>query len=308
MPAGRPYYQKTLASTVSCSGIGLHSGEPVRLTLRPSAVDTGIRFVRRSDATSLETLARVEHVTSTSNATTIGVGDASVSTIEHLMAALYVFGVNNARVEIDGPEVPAMDGSAASFTGLLSSAGLQEQATAQPVIEMLQAIEIEDGSRRISIEPARQLHVVYAIDFEHQAIGTQRIEFENLNRANFIQGIARARTFGFLSQVKAMREAGLARGGSLENTVVLDDTGVMNEDGLRWSDEFVRHKVLDLVGDLSLLGAPILGRVYVERGGHALHHRLVSQIVQKRDTWRWSVGRSRPAQSQVTDHPKIASH
>jgi UDP-3-O-[3-hydroxymyristoyl] N-acetylglucosamine deacetylase len=256
----------------------------------------------------LETLAHADHVTSTSNATTIGVGDASVSTIEHLMAALYVFGVNNARVEIDGPEVPAMDGSAASFAGLLASAGLHEQAATQPVIEMLRTIEIADGNRRISIEPARQLHVVYAIDFEHQAIGHQRIEIEHMDRANFVQDIARARTFGFLSQVEAMREAGLARGGSLGNTIVLDDGGVVNEGGLRWPDEFVRHKVLDLIGDLSLLGAPVLGRVCVERGGHALHHRLVSQIVQTRDAWRWSVGRSRSGQSQVTEHPKIASH
>jgi UDP-3-O-[3-hydroxymyristoyl] N-acetylglucosamine deacetylase len=215
----------------------------------------------------------------------LGAGDASISTVEHLLAALYALGVTNARIEVDGPEIPVMDGSAAPFVHLIQSAGLYEQHEPGLVMQIERSVAYSDGERSISIEPAKHLQISYRVDFAHPLIGVQEFQLERLGPESFEAEIARARTFGFLDQVEALRRAGLARGGSLSNTVVLDADRVINSGGLRWRDEFVRHKVLDLIGDLSLLGVQVLGHVRVDRGGHALHHRLVEALLRQRDAW-----------------------
>ena len=279
------YPQRTLAEKVICTGLGLHTGAPVELTLHPARVNSGIRFARRHAGRIAEVSARPQSVSSTSHATTLGVGDASVSTVEHLLAALYSQGVSNARIELDGPEVPVMDGSASNFIQLIRGAGIYTQLESQGVLEIDRRIEVRDGDRTISIEPAPHLRISYMVDFDHPSIGIQTLEIDQLQPATFEVEVARARTFGFLSEVEALRRAGLARGGSLANTVVLDASSVLNPEGLRWKDEFVRHKVMDLIGDISLLGIPIHGHIRVRKGGHQMHHRLVNQILQERDAW-----------------------
>ncbi len=279
------YQQRTLAGKVTCTGLGLHTGAPVKLSLHPARVNSGIRFIRREGASSSEIAARPESVSSTSHATTLGTGDARVSTVEHLLASLYALGVSNACIELDGPEVPVMDGSAASFVHLIRSAGTCDQHERQAVMQIERKVEFNDGDRSISIEPARHLQISYMVDFAHPAIGVQQLRIERLRPASFELELARARTFGFLAEVEALRRAGLARGAALANTVVLDADRVINPGGLRWRDEFVRHKVVDLIGDLSLLGLPIHGHVRVRRGGHSIHLRLVREILRQRDAW-----------------------
>ncbi len=244
-----------------------------------------MRFVLRGPSGVHEVAARPDSVVSTSHATTLGNDKASISTVEHLLAALYAFGLCNVEIEVDGSEIPVMDGSAASFVHLIRSAGIFDQGEAQSLLRIKKRISVVDGARSISIEPARSFAISYAVDFAHRAIGRQELHIPRLDAASFEHELARARTFGFLSEVEALRRAGLAQGGSMANTVVLDEDRVMNREGLRWSDEFVRHKILDLVGDLSLLGLPIAGHVRAERGGHQLHNRLVGAILQARDSW-----------------------
>jgi UDP-3-O-[3-hydroxymyristoyl] N-acetylglucosamine deacetylase len=229
---------------------------------------------------------RPSAVRSTRLATSLGRGDVTVGTVEHLLAALYGLGVDNVRVEVDGPELPVMDGSAAPFVYLLRSAGLYAQGDCRCTLRMRRSLELRDGASRIRLEPARHFQVTYAVDFEHPAIGRQKLHVAESDGDHFERELSAARTFGFLDEVDALRSEGFARGGSLENTVVLDGSGVLNAEGLRWPDEFVRHKVLDLYGDLAVLGLPIEAHVRVERGGHALHQRLVRTLVETPDAWR----------------------
>ena len=285
-PEGRGLvYQQTIAEKVSCTGVGLHSGAPTQLVLHPARAGEGVSFVRTDTGSRAETPARASEVTSTRLATTLGRGDASVRTVEHLLAACYGLGIDNVRVEVDGPELPVMDGSAAPFVYLIRSAGVFRQRAPRRVLRMRRPLEVRDGDRSVRIEPARDFRVTYAVDFEHPAIRRQEICLSPLDPARFEREIAAARTFGFLQDVRALWEAGLARGGSLDNTVLLDEVRVVNPQGLRWPDEFVRHKVLDLCGDLALLGMPIAGHVHVERGGHALHQQLVAAILERPETW-----------------------
>jgi UDP-3-O-[3-hydroxymyristoyl] N-acetylglucosamine deacetylase len=257
----------------------------VQVTLRPARINSGVVFVLREGARSIEIPARSRYVSSTSHATTLSRVGASVTTVEHILAALYAFGVGNVRIEVDGPEVPAMDGSASSFVHLIRTAGVYDQKEPRQALRIRKPVEVVEGERRIRIEPFRHFRISYAVDFEHPAIRRQELHIPRFNREIFERELARARTFGFLHEVSALRKAGLAMGGGLNNTVVLDSQRVINEDGLRWPDEFVRHKVLDMIGDLSLLGMEIQGHVKVERGGHALHHRLVSEILRRPDSW-----------------------
>jgi UDP-3-O-[3-hydroxymyristoyl] N-acetylglucosamine deacetylase len=277
--------QRTIAEKVSCTGVGLHSGSATQLTLHPARANTGIVFVRSDFGEPVEIPARSSEVVSTALATTLGRGNATVGTVEHLLAALFGLGIDNIRIEVDGPELPVMDGSAAPFVYLIRSAGIFEQRQPRQVLRVRRKIEVIDGDRAISIEPSRDFRVSYAVDFQHPAIGRQEIELGPLSPECFERDVSAARTFGFLREVTALWGAGYARGGSLDNTVVLDHEKVINPEGLRWSDEFVRHKVLDLCGDLALLGVPLCGHVRAERGGHELHQRLVSAIVADRDAW-----------------------
>lgn len=278
--------QRTIAEKVSCTGTGLHSGEPVQLTLRPARADSGIVFVRTDLDPRFEIPARAAWIASTRLATTLCRGDVAVGTVEHLLAALFGLEIDNVRVEIDGPELPAMEGSAASFVYLLRSAGVFRQRESRRTLQLRRGIEVREGSRRIGIEPARALEVRYSIDFDHPAIRRQEISLDSLDPGRFEREIAGARTFGFLGDVDELRDAGFARGASLDNTVVLDRERVLNPDGLRWPDEFVRHKVLDLFGDLALLGARIAGRIRAVRAGHSLHQKLVAAILDTPDAWR----------------------
>ena len=285
--------QRTIAEKVTCTGVGLHTGAPVQLTLHPARADSGIVFSRTDCGDPVEIAARSSEVASTSLATTLGRGPATVGTVEHLLAALYGLGIDNTLVEVDGPELPVMDGSAAPFVYLIRSAGLFEQRVPRRVLNLRRPLEVVDGERRIRIEPARDFRISYAVDFDHPAIGRQELVTGPLSPERFEREIAAARTFGFLRDVKALWDAGFARGGSPGNTILLDEAKVVNEGGLRWSDEFVRHKILDLCGDLALLGVAVRGHVRVERGGHGLHQQLVSEILANPDAWTLAERRRR---------------
>ncbi len=271
--------QRTIAEKISCTGIGLHSGTPVQLTLHPARRDTGVVFVRSDGSRMIEVPARVAQVGSTQLATTLGTGAEAFGTVEHLLAAIYGLGIDNIRVEMDGPEVPVMDGSAASFVFLLRAAGLFEQGGPRRVLRVRHPIEVRDGDRFARVEPGRGLRISYHIDFQHPAIGRQTLDGFELSEGRFERELCRARTFGFLHEVQALWRAGLARGGSLDNTIVLDEHRVLNPEGLRMPDEFVRHKTLDLLGDLALLGMPLEGYVRMVRGGHALHQKLMDALL-----------------------------
>ena len=270
--------QRTIAEKISCTGVGLHTGKPVQVTLHPARAGSGIVFIRTDTAHPIEIPATPASLARTHLATTLGRGDVQVDTVEHLLAAFYGLGIDNARVEIDGPELPGMDGSAASFAFLIRSAGGFEQAAARRAIRVRRPLEIRDGDRWIRVEPCRTLKISYEIDFDHPLIRRQQLRDYVLSAERFEREIAPARTFGFVADVQALWRAGRARGASLDNTLVLDRTRVLNRSGLRFADEFVRHKVLDLLGDLALLGARLEGHVRVKRGGHALHQRLVSEL------------------------------
>lgn len=278
--------QQTVAEKVTCNGVGLHCGVPLQLALQPARANTGVVFARRDATPSADIAARPSAVVGTSHATTLaGEDGTTVTTVEHLLAALYSLGIDNVRLELDGPEVPVLDGSSEGFVQLIRSAGIFRQKEPRGVLEIRQPLEVRDGDRVIRVEPAQQFGVQYAVEFDHPVIGRQELSFSNLDEQVFRREIARARTFGFLNEVSELLRAGLAQGGSLENTVVLDHDRVLNTNGLRWPDEFVRHKILDLLGDLSLLGLPVQGHVVVERGGHALHQMLVQQILHTPDAW-----------------------
>lgn len=272
-------YQKTIAEKVSCVGIGLHSAQPVQMSVHPARAGSGIVFVRTDLGDPVEIAAVVGQVVSSSFATVLGRMGVTVSTVEHLLSALYALGVDNVRIEVDGPELPAMDGSAAPFVYLLRSAGLYRQHALRQVLRVTRAISLCEGERRISIEPAPSLRASYLVDYEHPGIRRQSLEISPLSGECFERELAAARTFGFLRDAEVLWSQGLARGGSLENTVVLDEERPLNPDGLRFEDEFVRHKLVDLLGDLALLGVAVQGHVRVERGGHALHHQLVRALL-----------------------------
>jgi UDP-3-O-[3-hydroxymyristoyl] N-acetylglucosamine deacetylase len=277
--------QRTIAEKISCTGIGLHSGQPVQLTLHPARAGTGVVFARTDLPVPAEVPAVHSAVTSTRLATTLGRGEATIGTVEHLLAALCGLGIDNVRAEVDGPEIPVMDGSAASFVFLIRAAGIFEQDAPRRSLRVRKPVEVRDGDRLIRIEPARGLRVTYSVDFAHPAIGRQQLRNLVIDDESFEQEICRARTFGFLREVEALWRNGLARGGNLDNTVVMDELRVLNRDGLRWPDEFVRHKALDLLGDLALLGMPVEGHLVVERGGHALHQRFVRALLEHPSHW-----------------------
>ena len=274
--------QQTIAEKISCTGSGLHGGAPVQMTLRPARANTGIVFVRTDLDSRIEIPARSAYLESTRLATTLRRGDASVATVEHLLAALYGLGVDNVIVDVDGPELPVMDGSAASFVYLIRAAGVFRQFEPRCKLRIQSKIEVREGERMISIEPASDFRIQYGIFFDHPCIGRQVLDLDAVDAECFEREISGARTFGFLHEVEELRRAGFALGGSLENALVLDGEDVLNPGGLRWPDEFVRHKVLDLFGDLALLGSPIAGHVRVELGGHALHQKLVANP----NSWR----------------------
>ena len=280
------FWQRTLKTSIQCSGVGLHGGEHVQMTLHPAEADTGIVF-RRSDVrdTFNEILARFDYVAETRMCTTLRNAEGvSVMTVEHLMAALSGCGIDNLIVEIDGPEIPVMDGSAEPFVFLIECAGLVEQDTPRAVVHILEPVTVRNGDCVATLEPAEEFSIQFGIDFDNAVIGRQEISL-NLTEPSFKAEICRARTFGFLHEVESLREAGLAKGGSLDNAVVLNGDTVMNDGGLRYANEFVRHKVLDCIGDLYLAGGPIIGSFRGEKTGHALNNELLRTLFANMNAW-----------------------
>jgi len=275
--------QTTLGDVVQTKGIGLHTAVPVQIRLLPAPPDTGYVF-RRTDLGDFEIPATVESVAHCSYATTLMRTGVMLSTVEHLLSALRGCGVDNAYVEVDNLEVPIMDGSSEAFAEMIETAGLVEQPLARRALMVRQTVSVAAGDRRISIEPADAYEIDCLIDFRHPLIGIQHRSVV-LDNGSFARDIASARTFGFIEEVEALRRANLIRGGSLDNAIVLTKHGMLNETGLRFPDEFVRHKILDIVGDLALLGMSLLGRVKAERSGHLLHASLMSALLRNRAAW-----------------------
>jgi UDP-3-O-[3-hydroxymyristoyl] N-acetylglucosamine deacetylase len=276
--------QQTVARSVACSGVGLHTGEPATLTLRPAPPDTGIVFILDDGHRPIMLNASVHNLVPTELCTALSMNGTSIKTVEHVLAALVGLEIDNAFVEIDAPEVPVLDGSAGPFVRLIKSAGIVQQERRQPFLKILRPITVADGLRRVVIEPASSTRVTYSIHFDHPLIRRQDYTFE-WGVSSFEQEIADARTFGFLKEVEALWARGLGRGGTLENTIVLSEQGILNDSGLRFQDEFVRHKILDLIGDLALLGVPFIGHLIADRSGHALHTKLIEQILDRPDAW-----------------------
>jgi len=279
-------HQHTLAGPSIFAGVGLHTGRRVRAAILPAPVGTGVVFVRTDLGGENRIAARAENVVNTRLNTVIGnSAGATVSTIEHLMAAMAALGVDNALVELDGPETPIMDGSAEPFVQLIDRAGRRRQEAERTCIEVLEPVTVADGDKRARLLPAPRLEMAFEIAFESSAIGRQRVDLA-LDEAAFRSELADARTFGFLHEVEALRAAGLARGGSLENAVVVDGERILNPEGLRRPDEFVRHKALDALGDLYVLGRPVLGRFEGVYAGHALNNLLVREILARPGSFR----------------------
>lgn len=280
-------FQKTLKESISCSGTGLHSGQKLTMTLRPAEPDTGLVF-RRTDlpGRGAAILARWDNVVDSRLCTTIGNGDGvTIGTVEHLIAALAGAGIDNVLVEVSGPELPAMDGSAEPFSFLIECAGTVQQDAPRKAIQILEPISVGDVTKSATLMPSNGRSFSFEIDFDDTAIGRQHLHVELVN-GTFRRELARARTFGFEHEVAAMRSMGLARGGSLENAIVVSDGRVLNDDGLRFDDEFVRHKLLDSIGDIYLAGHPIIGHFHGFKSGHALNNTLLRRMFDRPETWR----------------------
>jgi UDP-3-O-[3-hydroxymyristoyl] N-acetylglucosamine deacetylase len=276
--------QKTLKKAIHCRGIGLHSGARIHMSLYPAAADTGIVF-RRVDRDGAEIQASWRNVVDSTLCTTLGDGaELKIATVEHLMSAFAGLEVDNAVVELDGPEVPVMDGSAAPFVFLIECAGLVEQLVPRQAIKVLKPVSVGGRGNSAALLPADEFRLSFAIDFASGAINRQELSF-TLDADSFKHDISRARTFGFLDEVDRMQAAGLARGGSLDNAVVISGDRVLNKEGLRYGDEFVRHKVLDALGDLYLAGGPILGHFHGVRSGHAINRQLMETLFADPAAW-----------------------
>jgi UDP-3-O-[3-hydroxymyristoyl] N-acetylglucosamine deacetylase len=283
----RPLLQRTLRGTAECTGIGVHSGTKVTLRLLPAPEDNGIVFIRTDLHNGARRIpARWDHVVETKLCTVIGnASGARIATIEHLMAALRAYNIDNAFVEIDGAEVPVMDGSSDPFIFLIEMAGIAVQKSPRREIHVLSPIDVKDGDKGARLEPAEEPRFSFEIDFDQKPIATQNYDF-TLSPAGFKSEIGRARTFGFYEEVDQLRRLGFARGGSLSNAIVIKDDQVINEEGLRYGDEFVRHKLLDAIGDLALAGAPIHGHFQGHCSGHALNNQLLRALFADPSSWR----------------------
>lgn len=282
--------QRTIQKTISTKGVGLHSGRRVELTLRPAAPNTGIVFHRVDLPEVVDLPAKADQVGNTRLASVLQQGNVRVSTVEHLMSALAGLGIDNLHVDLTAEEVPIMDGSAATFVYLLRSAGLQEQAAPKKFLRVLKPIEVREGEGKDAkwarLEPYNGFALSFSIDFKHPAIDSTanfaRVDFE---KDSYVKTVARARTFGFASEVEALRAAGLARGGSLDNAIVMDEYRVLNSDGLRFDDEFVKHKILDAIGDLYLIGYPLVAHYVACKSGHGLNNQLARALLAQQDAW-----------------------
>jgi UDP-3-O-[3-hydroxymyristoyl] N-acetylglucosamine deacetylase len=278
--------QRTLRNEIRATGVGLHSGKKVYLTLKPAPIDNGIVF-RRVDLTpAVEIKATASNVGETLLSTTLVKGDVKVSTVEHLLSAMAGLGIDNAFVELSAAEVPIMDGSAGPFVFLIQSAGIEEQEAAKQFIRIKREVTVTDGDKVASFLPFEGFKVSFKIDFDHPAFSSTSVLSEvDFSSTSFVKEVSRARTFGFMHEIEFLRSQGLAQGGSFENAIVVDEYRVLNEDGLRYDDEFVKHKVLDAIGDLYLLGNSLVGEFKAFKSGHALNNTLLRKLIEQEDAW-----------------------
>ncbi len=278
--------QRTLKNVIRATGVGLHTGEKVYLTLRPAAADTGIIFRRVDLEEPVDIRASPENVGDTCLSTTLMRDEVRISTVEHLLSAFAGLGIDNAYVDVSAPEVPIMDGSAGPFVFLLQSAGIEEQNAPKRFIRIRESVEVRDGDKWARFEPYDGFKVCFEIEFNHPAFqGRCQDACIDFSTTSFIKEVSRARTFGFLNDIERLRERRLALGGSLDNAIVVDDFRVVNEDGLRYEDEFVKHKVLDAIGDLYLLGRSLIGAFYGYKSGHGLNNQLLRTLMAEEDAW-----------------------
>jgi len=278
--------QRTLKNSIKATGVGLHSGEKVYLTLRPAPVNTGIIFRRVDLETPVEIPARAENVGDTTLSTTLIKDGVKISTVEHLLSAMAGMGIDNAFIDLSAPEVPIMDGSAGPFVFLLQSAGIVEQSAAKRFIRIKRNVVVEEGDKWLRFEPYEGFKVSFIIDFEHPAIqGRSQSAEMDFSSTSFVREVSRARTFGFMNQIEQLRANNLALGGSLNNAIVMDEYRVLNEDGLRYEDEFVKHKILDAIGDLYLLGSSLIGAFSGHKAGHALNNKILRELLADESAW-----------------------
>ncbi|MCP3688569.1 MAG: UDP-3-O-acyl-N-acetylglucosamine deacetylase [Gammaproteobacteria bacterium] len=278
--------QRTLKNVIRAMGVGLHTGKKAYLTLRPAPVDTGIRFRRIDLKEPVEILARPEKVGDTNLSTTLSEGDVRISTVEHLLSAIAGLGIDNAYIDLSADEVPIMDGSAGPFVFLIQSAGIVEQNSAKKFIRIKKTVRVEDGDKWVEFTPFNGFKVKFEIDFDHPLFTQQKQTCQiNFSTTSFVKEVSRARTFGFQKDIEYLRSNNLALGGSQDNAIVLDDYRVLNEDGLRYDNEFVKHKILDSIGDLYLLGHSLIGAFSGYKSGHALNNRLLLTLLADEDAW-----------------------
>jgi len=282
--------QRTLKNVIRATGVGLHTGEKVYLTLRPAAPDTGIIFRRVDFAEPVEIEARPDNVGDTRLSTTLIKDGVRVSTVEHLLSAMAGLGIDNAYVDLSSAEVPIMDGSAAPFVFLIQSAGVQEQPAPKRYIRIKKPIEVRDGDKYARFEPFEGFKVTFSIDFDHPVFAkSNQCTTVDFSTTSFVKEVSRARTFGFTRDIEMLRNANLALGGSMDNAIVVDEYRVLNTDGLRYDDEFVKHKVLDAIGDLYLLGHSLIGEFHGHKSGHALNNALLRKLMVEQDCWELAI-------------------
>lgn len=280
--------QRTLRNQIQATGVGLHSGEKIYLTLRPAPVNSGIVFRRVDLDPAVEIIAKAENVGDTRLCTTLSNGDVHIATVEHLLSALAGLGIDNVIIDVSAPEVPIMDGSAAPFVFLIQSAGVEEQAAAKKFIRIKKTLTIEEGDKLVRFEPYDGFKVSFEIEFDHPVFRDRpQIASLDFNSTSFVKEVSRARTFGFLSEYEMLRSMNLAQGGSLDNAIVVDQYRILNEEGLRYNDEFVKHKILDAVGDLYLLGHSVIGAFHGCRSGHSLNNKLLRALVADESAWEY---------------------
>lgn len=278
--------QRTLNNMIRATGVGLHTGEKVYLTLHPAPVNTGIIFRRTDLDPVVEIHAKAENVGETTLSTTLVNGDVKVSTVEHLLSAMAGLGIDNAIIDVTAPEVPIMDGSAGPFVFLLQSAGIREQEEPKRFIRILKPVTVTDGHKSASLRPFNGFKVTFSIDFDHPVFHNRTLKAEvDFSTTSFVKEVSRARTFGFMHEIEYLRSMGLARGGSMDNAIVVDEYQVLNEDGLRYEDEFVKHKILDAIGDLYLLGNSLIGEFVAHKSGHGLNNASLRQLIAQKDAW-----------------------
>jgi UDP-3-O-[3-hydroxymyristoyl] N-acetylglucosamine deacetylase len=277
-------FQRTLKRELTCQSVGLHTGRKINMTIRPAASDEGILLVRK-DSDQQETIkVCLENVTDTTLATTLGHNGATISTVEHILSAFSGMGVNNAVIEVDGPEIPIMDGSALPFVEMLKQVGTCTQEKLKEYLVVKKPVYVSEGESHAMFVPSSSFEITYKIKFDHPSIGEQSYHVK-LSDETYEQEICRSRTFGFLKDVEYLQARGLALGGSLKNAVILDEKRIINKEGLRFPDEFVKHKILDAIGDLSLIGMPILGHFVAYKSGHKLNAMLLKALLDRKESW-----------------------